>query len=825
VELARWLVRTGRFRRTAFVSLETVSDMRSVLDSLGRQVLPEGANWSVAQYPDLRQALQPVQRALADHPTLLVLDNLESVLPDASGQTPAAAAPVAELWRLCQDLLNANPATRLLLTSRESVPEPFAHRRADMVLEALSQAEAIALVSQVMAQEGVTPHPSDPGSTPQDITDLVEAVGRHPRALVLLASEVARQGVRATTATVRELMTALHDRYPDDREQSLYASVELSLRRLAPEVRAQLQPLSVFQGGVNINVWRLMTGANVETIRDLATAVIGVGLGMDMGYGHLRLDPALPPYLLRELSQADQEHLRARWAEGMMQLVYFLYEQQSQDATLARQLTLLELPNMLATLTWLQETALPEKVVGVATRVEALLAYLGRPHALTQATAVRAQAAQALAGWSHARCTAEGEDIDRLLERGDLRAAHTAAQCLLERCLAAGDAVYQGAAYDIAMAHVHLGRTLRALGAAEAALQQLTEAQQHFQTLAEAGDANANRMAAVAITERGDCLTDLGRLDEAATVYEDAIQRAEQRDAQRSIAVNKSQLGTVRMLQQRYEKALAAYQEALRLFDALGEPGSVAVAWHQIGMVYRHAQQFEQAERAYLQALAIRVQQQDRSHEASDLHELGTLYVAMERLEEAVAFYRQAADLFVTLGDLIHEGAVRNNLAATLMTLQRYNDTRQELQRALECKRPFGHATEIWKTRSLLHALEQAAGNAPAAADAWQQAVKCYLAYRRAGGESQEPSAQLCTLIAHAIRQRDTTEATQFLAQAAAAADTPAWLKAMLPKLHAILHGGRDSTLAADPALAYYDAAELLLLLEALGAEDMESKQ
>ena len=255
VELARWLVRTGRFRRATFVSLETVSDVRSVLDSLGRQVLPEGANWSVAQYPDLRQALQPVQRALVDHPTLIVLDNLESVLPDASGQTPATAAPVAELWRLCQELLNADSATRLLFTSRETLPEPFAHRRADMILEALSQEDVIALVSQVMAQEGVTPHPSDPGSTPQEITDLVEAVGRHPRALVLLAREVARQGVRATTATVCELMTALHDRYPDNHEQSLYASVELSLRRLTPKVRAQLQPLAVFQGGVHLAVW------------------------------------------------------------------------------------------------------------------------------------------------------------------------------------------------------------------------------------------------------------------------------------------------------------------------------------------------------------------------------------------------------------------------------------------------------------------------------------------------------------------------------------------------------------------------------------------
>src|SRR4029434_7715252 len=79
VELARWLVRTGRFQRAAFVSLEAVSEARAVLDSLGRQLLPEGANWSVAQFPDLRRALQPVQRALAEYPTILVLDNLESV--------------------------------------------------------------------------------------------------------------------------------------------------------------------------------------------------------------------------------------------------------------------------------------------------------------------------------------------------------------------------------------------------------------------------------------------------------------------------------------------------------------------------------------------------------------------------------------------------------------------------------------------------------------------------------------------------------------------------------------------------------------------------
>lgn len=118
----------------------------------------------------------------------------------------------------------------------------------------------------------------------------------------------------------------------------------------------------------------------------------------------------------------------------------------------------------------------------------------------------------------------------------------------------------------------------------------------------------------------------------------------------------------------------------------------------------------------------------------------------------------------------------------------------------------------------LLHNLEQATGNTPAATDAWQQTVQCYLAYRRAGGENHAPGARLCARIAHAIRQGETTEVTQFLAQAAAAADTPAWLNAMLPKLHAILNGDRDPALAADPALDYDAAAELLLLLETLGA-------
>ena len=306
-------------------------------------------------------------------------------------------------------------------------------------------------------------------------------------------------------------------------------------------------------------------------------------------------------------------------------------------------------------------------------------------------------------------------------------------------------------------------------------------------------------------------------MGEAASAYLETIAQDEKRKDKRSVAVGKAQLANVRMLQQDYAEALSLCAEVRILFQELNEPRNVAAIWHQIGIIHRSHGNLEQAEHAYRQSLALEVQSHNLVGEANSLLELGNLYDDMGHLEEAATFSRQAAEKFVTLCDFLAEGRAHNNLAATLIKLKRYNDARAELHRALECNKSFGYNAEPWKTWSLLYFLEQTTDNAPAAADAWQQAVQCYLEYRRAGGESQEPGAQLCAQVVRDISRRDTTEVTQILLHTAAAADTPAWLKAMLPNLHAILHGNRDPALATDPALDYRDAVELLLLSETLG--------
>ncbi|HEV7857606.1 MAG TPA: tetratricopeptide repeat protein [Pyrinomonadaceae bacterium] len=818
VELVRWLVRVGRFRRAAFVSMDQYTDARSVLDSLGRQLLPEGENWSVAQYTDIKQALQPVERALADRPTIILLDNLESVLHDHTGQSPPGAAPVEELFALCRELQDADPATRILFTSRESLPAPFNHGRREIRLGALSREDAIKLVAEVMKQEGLTPKSEDPGGDPQEIVDLVEAVNRHARALVLLARELP-QGVRATTQKVRELMERLDREHPGDRQNSLYASVELSLRRLSQQTREQIKPLAVFHGGAHFYVFNHMLGKaqdDMETAPGIFRELVEVGLGEDMGYGHLRLDPALPPYLLREMSEPEQAETSTLWADGMKWLTQFLYDLYFKNAEVASQLTLLEMPNLMSMLRWMQEKAAPEEVVIVANKVEALLSYLGRGQALAEVTRVREQAASELKEWSHARYLTEDTSIDRLLESGDLSSAHTAAQQLRQRSLAAGEGAYPGADYDIAMAHVTLGRVLKRGGAAEEALTQLAEGRRRFQALADEGDTSAEGPASVAITESGDCLRDLGRLDEAAEAYQEAIRRNEKLEDQRAIAVSKGQLGTVRLLQGQYEEALEIYTAAKDIFASMGEPGSVATLWHQIGVVHRYAGQYEQAERAYRQSLAIAVQQKNLSDEGLSMGELGNLYDALGRLEESVRCYLQAADIYIKLQDQRYEGVVRNNLANTLIKLQRYDDARRELLRAIECKKPYGHAAESWKTWAILYNLEQATNQVEAAGQARQQAIESYLSYRRAGGQNMSQGDQLCTMTAQAIKQGETTKAEQALAKMTGADVSPS-VKVLISRLESILRGERNPALADDPDLYYRDAVELRLLLEVLG--------
>ena len=618
----------------------------------------------------------------------------------------------------------------MVFTTREALPEPFAGN--ELRIGRLDRDTAIRLLGNLL------PHAPKSDESEDDLKNLVEAVGGHARSLVLIAREVGAAGVRHATQNLVPVLRTIEAKNPGDRENSLLASAELSLRRLPREIRQAIRPLCVFQGGGGVPAIAIALKLDQEGLIAIVRALIDVGLAEYVEPQYLRFDPAL---LGVDLAAGERETATEAWAEAMAQEIRALYQLHDTDPNLANNLTLLELPNLLAALIHLARSGAPETVVVAATRLESLVANVDRPRALTKIVELRTAASRNLPEWSHAQYLAERASIERLFGQGRGAEAAQDARALHLKCEAAGDAAYAGAAYDGAMAQITLGRALQSSGNAETAIPHLEHARERFERLNEA------RMASAALTEKGDCLLALGRYDEAADVYLLSISSDEQDNDPRGVAVGKGNLATVRLQQKNYAEALRLYTEVREIFERLNEPAVVAGIWHQIGMAYQDAGQFEPAEDAYQKSLNIRVRIGARADQAPTLGQLGTLYSYMGRLEEAIRLYRQAADISVQLGDLLGESKARNNAADELVKLNRFDDARREIERAVECKKPFGHAAEPWTTFAILSDIERAAGNQPAALEARNRAIAAYLAYRRDGGEPQVDTNQLAGIV------------------------------------------------------------------------------
>ncbi len=827
-EYARWAVRSQQVRRAAFVSVEGLEKniAETILDKLGSQLVKQGFSTQADCGGDVERAEQEIARVLREQRTLVVMDNMESVLlpPFLEEETPDALTAEAReeltaILELCERLLKVGE-TRLVFTSREALPEPFEARRNRRELHQLAREDAVKLVERVLnAAGGETGALGESGR--QEIEDLVNAVACHARTLAMLAPSLRSRGVEATRESLVELMAEMERKFPGSREQSVFASVELSLQRMSEANQDRARVLGVFHGGVDLDVLRAMMEWEKEEVAALAVELLATGLATPNPYDHLTLNPALCPYMRRRIDASERKTLTSSWVEAMLGYTSFLTRQQSRNAEIAATLTVLELPNLFALLDLVEADGDAEATISLATRLYSLLQGLGKQRLLGLVGQVRDAAAATLGEtWNHASFEAARTRVQQQLAGAQLHDALQGAQALLERARAAGEGAYTGADYDLAIACFLLARVLLRAGGAQQALPLLEEARGRFESIVEQRPSEAAQgMVSACYAETGDCLLGLGRLEEAAASYEESIQRAEQLGDARQVAVGKTQLGSARMLQRRYAEALTAYEGARERFGKLDEPRSVAVAWHQTGMVYQRAGEPEAAEDAYRRSLAIKVQMGDEAGQANTLVQLGSLYDnILGRWEEAAAFYRQAADKFVGIGDAASEGRTRNNLAAALRKLGRLHEARREIHRAIEAKEPFGHASEPWTSWSILSDVERLDGNPDASTSARRKALGCYLAYRRDGGENHFVDGRLALAATKLLLAGEQAAAVGQLQQLEDQPDAAGAMLTFVRALKAVAAGGRDADLADDPDLTYSMAAELILLIEILEA-------
>ncbi|CAK0764269.1 Tetratricopeptide repeat protein [Gammaproteobacteria bacterium] len=822
VETARWLVESGRFERAAFVSLEDHPHPRAVLDCLGRQLVVGWDDGVVVTMTD-SQSQQQVERALMEQSTLILLDNASIRLvqsPADSGETCLnATLSLQTILDLCRVLQRASLTTRLLFTSHEALPPPYTgHAHSLSILE---ENDAIALLAGILHAAGLAPVATDPGRSQQELLNLIQAMNCHPRALMLIAPELARYGVRATTAKLRAILADLHRVLPDQENtqtRAIHAAIGLSLRALPAESQTWVRVFAHFQGVASLDTVAAMLNLTPEQVAAFADQMIGVRLAHGLADGCLALDPALQSYLKAVIDERTRGEDWGRWVTATVKQLNTLYKNWFRNANRSLRLTRRELPNLLTLLDWSAAHQSAEDALGLVWRLETLLAPLRLPRVLERVTALRERLAPRFVGWGRAAFTAEAEAVERLLESGWLPEALGQAQALVGRFENAGDKAYPGAAYDQAMAHRLLGRVMEASGTPAPALAYLELARRRFQVLAEGGSAAAARMASACCTERGDCLRAQGQLEAAAAAYQEALMADEARGARRDAAVNRLQLADIWRLQGSYLEALSLYAKARESFTELCELSMVAIAWHQMALIHHELGDWQATENAYQEVLSIWVRRNDLNGEALTLMELADFYLSRNQNDQAAACYRQAAERQAILGNSFQEGQARFRLANTLVESENFAAARQEIERALSCQTSHGHGAESWKTWALLENIERRQNCQPAAIKARNEAAVAYLAYRREGGEALFAGGRLCEQVAMIMAQGARSIALlERLRTATLQSNLRSELHALLPRLLAIIAGSRDPTMANDPDLHYSDSAELRLLLERLG--------
>ena len=199
---AGWLTRTGLFRRAAFLSFERGGGLEVALSELGNALV--GPDFAIHG----GDPVQAIADSLAAIPTLLVWDNVESILPRGD------AALDAEGLRLLLDAgatWAGQGGSRLLVTTRDV---DFGHPAlepgrdtAHMPLAGLARAEALELAGQILADRSID-RPARPA-----LEELIGFLGGHPLSLQLVLPHLADPSVHGDVADpdrrVRDLAARL----------------------------------------------------------------------------------------------------------------------------------------------------------------------------------------------------------------------------------------------------------------------------------------------------------------------------------------------------------------------------------------------------------------------------------------------------------------------------------------------------------------------------------------------------------------------------------------------------------------------------------------
>ncbi|MGZ6366510.1 MAG: CHAT domain-containing protein, partial [Ktedonobacteraceae bacterium] len=245
-ETADWLTRTGMYGAASFVSFEHGGDAAMLLSTLGTFLGVYDGNYNPN---NTKAALAQLEPALKQKHTLIVADNLESILP--GGDAPLEAAVRTQLWEVLQKL--SQMGAGVLLTTRDTA---FGDGRmaqgksvSHLALGGLHPEDAYTLASRLLEYLGI-----DRAKAPYaELRELLKQLDYLPLAIQLVLPALHESSL--SLAKIKADFSSLLPHFTDDletgRNRSLLASLDYSLRRLSQAQRDLLPRLGLFEGGTS----------------------------------------------------------------------------------------------------------------------------------------------------------------------------------------------------------------------------------------------------------------------------------------------------------------------------------------------------------------------------------------------------------------------------------------------------------------------------------------------------------------------------------------------------------------------------------------------
>ncbi|MEV6346436.1 tetratricopeptide repeat protein [Actinoplanes sp. NPDC051851] len=206
-----------------------------------------------------------------------------------------------------------------------------------------------------------------------------------------------------------------------------------------------------------------------------------------------------------------------------------------------------------------------------------------------------------------------------------------------------------------------------------------------------------------------------GDYTEAEHRYQQSLTISEQLGDQASIGRSHGQLGILAQLQGDYAEAEHRYQQALTISEQLGDQASIGGSHHQLGILAQDRGDYTEAEHRYQQALTISEQLGDQASIGDSHHQLGNLAYLRGHYAEAEHRYQQSLTIDEQLGDQAGIGGSHHQLGILAQARGDYAEAEHRYQQSLTIKEQLGDQAGIATSRSQLAILRAATGDTTAA--------------------------------------------------------------------------------------------------------------